>query len=390
MEKEFGARLGRSIAKACTSGASVQPGPAVTKASVNIPVEKIVRENVYKCEREEMAMARAAQKAVYSYTVLSANFGANIATQILASIRNDVENLEEKALRPYKIVLEMADMTREAMNKKNVQCLSQDMVEQCVLLDLYCSKVQELKSKLKDKEAAMEEIKLTMEHSNVNRAVPDIALKIAAIMENKEDDSGALASLLKKLIQNRGTPVKRWSESTKFLFAIILDYGGPALAKIVQEKIGRPSLQTMYCTAKCNYAIPNKLEEQALKGARSFYNKIGYDGVFALAVDATAVIPTLRVKGNKIIGLATEQEITVTSAQDILNVVKNKEHDLAKQANAFILAPLQDHILPFVLAVGPVFKGQDHTLVRHWCNQVILWGARNKITILGLGADGDS
>ena len=45
-------------------------------------------------------MAKAAQKAVYSYTVLSANFGANIATQILASIRNGVENLEEKALRP--------------------------------------------------------------------------------------------------------------------------------------------------------------------------------------------------------------------------------------------------------------------------------------------------
>lgn len=318
MEKEFGVRLGRSIAKACTSGASVQPRPAVTKASVNIPVEKIVRENVHKFEREEMAMARTAQKAVYSYTVLSANFGANIATQILASIRNDVENLEEKALRPYKIVLEMADVTREAMSTKNVQCLLQDIVEQCALLDLYRSKVQELKSKLNDKED-MEEIKLTMEHSNVNHAVPDIALKIAAIMENKEDDSGALASFLKNLIQNRGTPVKRWSDVTKSLFAIILDYRGPALAKILQEKIGGPSLQTMYCTAKCNYAIPNKLEEQALKSTRSFYNKIGYDGVFALAVDATAVIPTLRVKGNKIIGLAREQEITVTSAQDILN-----------------------------------------------------------------------
>lgn len=43
----------------------------------------------------------------------------------------------------------------------------------------------------------------------------------------------------------------------------------------------------------------------------------------------------------------------------------------------------------FGLAVAPVFKGQDHTLVRHWCNQVILWGACNKITVVGLGADGD-
>lgn len=46
-----------------------------------------------------------------------------MATQILALIRNDVENLEEKPLCPYKIVLEMADVTREAMSAKNVQCL---------------------------------------------------------------------------------------------------------------------------------------------------------------------------------------------------------------------------------------------------------------------------
>ena len=141
----------------------------------------------------------------------------------------------------------MADVTREAMSTKNVQCLLQDSAEQCALLDLYRSKVHELKSKLKDKEAAMEEIKLTMEHSNVNRAVPDVALKIAAIMENKEDDSGALTSLLQNFIQNRGTPVKRWSDATKSLFSIILDYGGPAFAKIVQEKVAAQVFKP--CTA---------------------------------------------------------------------------------------------------------------------------------------------
>ena len=63
---------------------------------------------------------------------------------------------------------------------------------------------------------------------------------------------------------------------------------------------------------------------------------------------------------------------------------------MTKQANAFILAPLQDHVPSFAMAVAPVFMGQGHTLVRHWCNQVILWGARIKITIVGPGADGDS
>lgn len=68
-------------------------------------------------------------------------------------------------------------------------------------------------------------------------------------------------------------------------------------------------------------------------------------------MDLTAVVPTMKVKGNKIIGLATERNVIVSSAQDILNVVKNSEYELAKEANAFILAPLQDHLLSHWLLV---------------------------------------
>ena len=73
-----------------------------------------------------------------------------------------------------------------------------------------------------------------------------------------------------------------------------------------------------------------------------------------------------------------------------MNVVKNQEYEKAKQANAFLLAPLQEHVPSFVLAISPVYNGQDHALVRHWFNQVALWGSRNDITVAGLGADGDS
>ena len=132
----------------------------------------------------------------------------------------------------------------------------------------------------------------------------------------------------------------------------------------------------MYRTARCNYATPIKLEENAMKLAASFYKKIGYNGVFELAVDATAIIPTLPVKGNKIIGLATESEFVITTAQDIINAVKNENYEKAKQANAFLLAALQDHVPSFVLAISPVYKGQDHVLVRHWFNEVALWGSQ--------------
>lgn len=93
-----------------------------------------------------------------------------------------------------------------------------------------------------------------------------------------------------------------------------------------------------------------------MKLAVSFYKKIGYNGIFELAVDTTAIIPTLRVKGNKIIGLATESDCVITTAQDIINVVKNENYEKAKQANAFLLAPLQDHVPSFVLAISPVYK----------------------------------
>ena len=147
-------------------------------------------------------MVKAAQNAVFSCMASSATSGESIATQILATMRSDVENVEEKALRPYKIVLEIADVTRKEMGTMNIQSLLQDMVEQCALLDLYRSKVQELKFELKDKDKVVEEIKLTMEQNNVNRAVPDTALKIATIVESEDEDSAVLVSLLKDLIHN--------------------------------------------------------------------------------------------------------------------------------------------------------------------------------------------
>ena len=85
--------------------------------------------------------------------------------------------------------------------------------------------------------------------------------------------------------------------------------------------------------------------------------------------------------------MATEDEVVVSTAQEIIDIVNNKDFEKAQQANAFMLTPLQEHIPGFVLAV---YKGQDHALVRHWINQVTLWGGRNDIMVIGLGADGDS
>lgn len=374
---------------------SPQPQPLrcqnLIRKTLDISIEKIVRENVKEAERKDSATARSAHHAILSSTLSSVSTGAKFVPEILGLVKKDVEELEKNTLRPMKIVLEMSQISSdEATGTKAVQFLLQEIVEYSALIEMYRAKLRDVQSQLKGKKIVIEELKALTEQNSVNRAVPEIAIKVAAVIENPDQDCLVLASLLKNLIENRGTPVKRWNDDTKSLFATILDYGGPALARIVKEKIGGPSLQTMHRTARCNYAIPVKLEERTIKLAASFYKNIRYGGVFQLAVDATAVIPSLRVKGNRLIGLATENECVVATAQDIMNVVNNKEYEKAKQANAFLLAPLQEHVPSFVLAISPVYNGQDHALVRHWFNQVALWGSRNDITVAGLGADGDS
>ena len=107
-------------------------------------------------------------------------------------------------------------------------------------------------------------------------------------------------------------------------------------------------------------------------------------------MDATAVIPLLKVKGNRLIGLASEEEVVLNTAEDIINIVKDENNEKEKLANAFLLAPLQEHIPPFILAISPVYKGQNHALVRHWFNKVLLWAGRKNMVVVGLGADGDS
>ena len=166
-----------------------------------------------------------------------------------------MEEFEENALCQMKIIFKMSEKSSgQATGKKAVQFLLQEMVVYSALVDLYRAKLRDTQSQLKCKEAAIEELKELIAQNNVNRAVPEIAIKVAAIMENPDKDCLVLASLLKNFIHNRYTPVKRWNDETKSLFTTILDYGGPALAKIVKEKIGGPSLQTMYRTARCNNA----------------------------------------------------------------------------------------------------------------------------------------
>ena len=288
-------------------------------------------------------MVKSVKEVVFTSSVST----TNLISDVVGELRMSMYELEEKSMRFCKNLLDMTNTTPNmAISMTTIQSLLQHTVEEYALHEVYHGKIRELQVQLRNKDMVLEELKTLVTKSDVNRFVPDIAIKVASLFYNPSDDCSILASILKNLVENREKNVKRWNDETKSLFATILDYGGPALAKIVTEKLSGPSLQTMYRSARSSYAIPMTLQERTLERAAHFYRTIGYHGVFALAV--------------------------------------------AKQANAFMLTLLQEHIPAFVLAVSPVYKGQDHALVRHWINHIILWGGRNDIMVIGLGADGDS
>ena len=89
--------------------------------------------------------------------------------------------------------------------------------------------------------------------------------------------------------------------------------------------------------------------------------------------------------------LLFEEDIFVRTAQDIIDVTNDQTKEkVLRQANAFVLTPMQEHVPSFTLAISPIVKGQDCATVRNWFMNALNWGAQHNLQILGIGADGDS
>lgn len=233
------------------------------------------------------------------------------------------------------------------------------------LHDQYRNKIENWQSKIVDFE--LEELRTQLQKRDLNKQVPEVVLKLACLMKTGYNENGhPFLQILSDLICNKEKETKRCSDKTKSLFGVILNYGGPALAKIIKDRLGGPHLATIYRTATSGYIISSDLTDSSFAMARMFYDKIGDSGPFILAIDATTVIPTLRVKGNRIIGFATQNEVSVSTAQDIIDIVNSAPYEKAKLANAFVLSPVVEHVPSFSLCISPVVKGQDYRSVKQW------------------------
>ena len=193
--------------------------------------------------------------------------------------------------------------------------LIQDVLEQIPLPEMSRKRIGEVQIKLTNKEDAIQQLQEHLERKRMKQTLPEIVLQLAVVVGNNGEKRGKFISIISDLLSHNINENKRCNDDFKSLFAIILDYGGPALLKIIKEKIGGPSLQTTYVTVCSKVLIPTKLAEGQFTIAVSFYSCIGYKGPIALAVDAISILPCLRIRGNKIIGVASEEDIFVRTAQ---------------------------------------------------------------------------
>ena len=141
------------------------------------------------------------------------------------------------------------------------------------------------------------------------------------------------------------------------------------ICELVAKNFGGPSLTCVYREAKSETKVGKVLNASGFRDAKLFQEKRGHTGLFSLTVDATAIVQAVRARGNQIIGYANNEEAKVTSAQDIIDCVKQQKYYKACQAYAFLLVPLQPTIPSFTLAIQTLVKGKTADTVGEWmCN----------------------
>lgn len=152
----------------------------------------------------------------------------------------------------------------------------------------------------------------------------DVYIKFSVLLQKENCLSDFLGDILQNM--NKRRPI--WSESTVNLYSLLLNYGGPVAVDLMRRNLGGPSLSRVYLQARQTIPIETSLTETSFRNAAEFYKKVCKDVdiksiIFTIAVDATPVLPLIRAKGNKLLGFATNKDIIVQSAEDVIQVFKD-------------------------------------------------------------------
>ena len=132
----------------------------------------------------------------------------------------------------------------------------------------------------------------------------NLLLRLANLFKDGDVNTKFIETFLNDLVNSQGKGRNTWSSNTKSLFALLLDYGGPMVCELVAKNFGGPSVSSVYREARSEKAVAESLTSDSFKVAKVFYDKLGYKGLFSLAIDATATAQIVRCRGNRIIGYA--------------------------------------------------------------------------------------
>lgn len=100
----------------------------------------------------------------------------------------------------------------------------------------YSQKIESLQNKVVNFEIEVQRLETLIQKGIRNDHVPEVALKLACLMKTeKHGETDPLIKILTDLICNRGKESKTWSDETKSLFAIILNYGAQLWPKLLEQ-----------------------------------------------------------------------------------------------------------------------------------------------------------
>lgn len=229
--KEMNVAFAQRLSEIVTDSASISGPPKTSTQSRSIPVNEIV----YK---SKLAYVERLSKAKTNIEK-SFHVTAMVKIQTISEVRKEILNvLTENRHDLYRQIKDI--FTRQfrfgllsqglgKISKTATTVLMRDIVERCSFSEMHRNQISQLRLKLALKEDSIRELQQDLANKNLQHQLPEFALQLAAVIEKKSEKSGKLVSIISDLLVNNFKDTKRWNDDTKSLFAIILDYGGPAL-----------------------------------------------------------------------------------------------------------------------------------------------------------------
>ena len=239
MNIDFGKQIGEMVVSETSTSSSSAHAAHAAHTTTAIPVEEIF------CDAKMQQVQRATeareniQKMLLSSTLSKiqqmSSFTATISN-LLTEYRYEMYKSARERMDTMQDILGLSSPDKSDCEVTMTTTLIQGMVGAYSLTEKYRNEIAKLRLKLERQDDALHDLERELARKNTREHLPEIAIKLAAVIENQGEKSTTLLSIFSDLLTNNLKETKHWNDDTKSLFAVVLDYGGPALLRVIREK----------------------------------------------------------------------------------------------------------------------------------------------------------